>query len=190
MSPERNESNPEERSLVRVARVGRPHGIRGEVTVQVFTDTPQSRFIRGASFELASAGESLPGVSNRLTLEAARWNKKILLLKFAEISDRNAAEALRNSELFVLMDNTDDVEEWYAADLIGLRVHEEHQGGPEIGKVTDLVTGAAQDLLEVRVKDGKQVLVPFVEEIIPEIDIENRTIVITPPPGLLELNQD
>jgi len=190
MSPERNESNPEERSLVRVARVGRPHGIRGEVTVQVFTDTPQSRFIRGASFELASAGESPAVEASRLTLESARWNKKILLLKFAEISDRSAAEALRNSELFAPMDDADDVEGWYAADLIGLRVNEKHQGGLEVGKVTDLVTGAAQDLLEVELTDGRQVLVPFVEEIIPEIDIENGTIVITPPPGLLELNQD
>jgi len=178
-----------EGDVVRVARVGKPHGIRGEVTVELFTDSPETRFVKGAVFEVGRSSSKLPWTSDKLTLEAARWNKKILVLKFVEISDRNAAEALRNSELFAPMNNTDDVEGWYAVDLIGLRVHEKHQGGLEIGKVTDLVTGAAQDLLEVRMKDGRQVLVPFVEEIVPEIDIENGTIVITPPPGLLELNQ-
>src|SRR5699024_2814208 len=103
-------------------------GIRGEVTVEIFTDSPERRFVKGAIFEMKRSTSKPSWVSDKLTLETARWNKKILLLKFAEISDRNTAEALRNSELFAPMDDADDVEGWYAADLIGLRVNEKHQG--------------------------------------------------------------
>jgi len=177
-------------STVRVARIGKPHGIRGEVTVEVFTDSPESRFAVGNVLTL----ELPAGVDfeiERVTVEAARWNKSILLLKFMELSDRNAAEALRNAELHApAEDPLDDREGWYASDLMGLAVHEGSYGGPKIGEVSNLITGAAQDLLEIRLPEGGEVLVPFVEDIVPEINEEKRVIIILPPPGLLELNQD
>lgn len=174
---------------VRVARVGKPHGIRGEVTAEVFTDSPETRFVKGTVLDAKSSHADLPSALNRLTLEGARWNKKILLLKFLEISDRNAAEAIRNTELFVSMDTPEDADGWYAEDLIGLTVHEQQLDMPKVGEVTDLITGDAQDRLEIQLVDGSRVLIPFVEEIVPEIHMAQGAIVITPPPGLLELNQ-
>lgn len=173
---------------VRVARIGKPHGIRGEVTVEVFTDSPETRFAEGIVLDAKSSHTDLPSSLSRLTLERARWNKKILLLKFREISDRNAAEAIRNAELFVSVDTSEDADGWYAEDLIGLTVHEQHVETAKVGEVTDLITGDAQDLLEIQLVNGSRVLVPFVEEIVPEVHMAQGAIVITPPPGLLELN--
>lgn len=176
-------------SRVRVARIGKPHGIRGEVTVELFTDSPEARFVVGNTFNLAA--DFGPGTFSYLTIEKARWNKKVLLLKFVEFSDRNTAESLRNCELYAEPEEpADDEDSWYADDLIGLTVHQDTLGTPSLGEVSDLITGEAQDLLEIRLSDGSEVLLPFVEEIVPEIDEERGAIVITPPPGLLELNQD
>lgn len=174
---------------VRVARIGRPHGIRGEVTVEVFTDSPEIRFAEGSILRLHAAKASPK--FNTLTVEKARWNKKILLLKFAEFSDRDTAEALRDTQLYApAEDPLDEEEGWYAEELIGLAVHEGNIKASRIGEVTDLITSTAQDLLEVRLADGREVLIPFVKDIVPEINEERGIVVITPPPGLLELNQD
>ena len=174
---------------MRVARIGRPHGIRGEVTVELFTDSPETRFVKGNVFSVQNDGVASE-VFSELTVEKARWNKNIMLLKFAEFSDRNTAESVRNSELYAEPEESDvDEDSWYADDLIGLTVHEDDFANPSLGEVSGLITGDAQDLLEIRLTDGREVLLPFVEEIVPEIDEERGAIVITPPPGLLELNQ-
>lgn len=180
---------PGEAPQVRVARIGKPHGIRGEVTVEVFTDSPASRFEAGAVLNVRMPSGTELSFSI-LTVEKARWNKKILLLKFEEFSDRNTAETLRNVELYASMDKTLDDEGWYTEELVGLAVHEGHSDSSKIGEVVGLISGEVQDLLELRLLDGREVLIPFVEEIVPEINEEQGTIVINPPPGLLELNQD
>lgn len=177
-------------SQVRVARIGKPHGIRGEVTVELFTDSPDARFASSRVFVVCADSEVSEAFPN-LTVEHARWNKNVMLLKFVEFSDRNTAESLRNSELYAdpeeLMEGEDS---WYADELIGLSVHQGTFEAPALGEVADLITGDAQDLLEVRLSDGAEVILPFVEDIVPEIDEERGAILITPPPGLLELNQD
>lgn len=175
---------------VRVARIGKPHGIRGEVTVEVFTDSPDKRFTVGSVLSVRMPPEANLSLE-QLTVEKSRWNKKILLLKFEEFSDRNTAELLRNTELYVPREHLrDESEGWYADDLVGLAVHKGSVRSSQIGEVTDLIMGAAQDLLVVRLIDGREVLIPLVEEIVPEINEEVGAVVITPPPGLLELNQD
>jgi 16S rRNA processing protein RimM len=176
--------------IVRVARVGKPHGIRGEVTVELFTDTPEERFRHG-NVLIAKAPKGTSSLFNELTVAKARWNKHILLVKFVEVQDRNAAETLRNLELYVAVGEAyNGQDEWYADELIGFSVHKGSYKAASIGEITDLITGEAQDLLEIRLSNGRDVLIPFVEEIVPEIDTEQGAVVITPPTGLLELNQD
>ena len=180
-----------EGEYVRVARIGKPHGIRGEVTVQVFTDSPETRFAPGSDLRVERGDVAGEVAFKHLTVEKARWHNKILLLKFEEFSDRNTAEALRNSQLYSpAEDPLDEDEGWYAQDLVGMSVHQNVASSPVIGEVTDLITGTAQDLLEITLADGREVLLPFVEEIVPEIDEASGVVVITPPPGLLELNQE
>src|SRR5699024_1194068 len=113
----------------RVARIGKPHGIRGEVTVEVFTDSPESRFVKGAVFTVQPAHHTAVPLQ-QLTLEQSRRNKSIPLLKFAEVSDRNTAESLRNSELYAEPeDPAPDEDSWYANELIGLSVRQENIEG-------------------------------------------------------------
>ncbi|MFF2843834.1 ribosome maturation factor RimM [Paenarthrobacter sp. NPDC057981] len=168
---------------LQVARIGKPHGIRGEVTVQVLTDAPAERFVAGTEFvvEPASAGP--------LTVRSARWNKDILLLGFEEIADRNAAEAIRGAKLFIETEELDDdgEEGWYEHELVGL---EARVGAQTVGKVAALNTMPAQDLLVIESVDGKEILVPFVDEIVPEVNVEEGYILITPPAGLFELNDE
>jgi len=177
--------------VVLVARIGKPHGLRGEVTVQVHTDDPQSRFVPGAVFDTEAAPGT--GVPRRLTLATARKHREIWLLGFAEIPDRTGAESLRGTRLLLDLgaaaddEDAEDTEEgWYEHDLVGLRV--EDPAGSVLGEVTGLVTGAAQDLLEVRLADGREALVPFVEAIVPEVDPDAGRVVVDAPPGLFDLD--
>jgi 16S rRNA processing protein RimM len=168
---------------LQVARIGKPHGIRGEVTVQVLTDAPADRFVPGTDFvvEPASAGP--------LTVESARWNKDILLLAFEGIETRNQAETLRGAKLFIETEelDEDDDEGWYEHELVGL---EARVGSRVVGKVAALHTMPVQDLLVVEDADGKEILVPFVEQIVPEVNVAGGYILLTPPDGLFEINSD
>jgi 16S rRNA processing protein RimM len=162
-----------------VARIGRPHGVRGEVTVEVRTDDPDTRFVPGAT--LRTDPDSGP-----LTVANARWHNGTLLLTFVEQSDRTAVEALRNTRLIVdLEDEADpDDEAWYPHQLQGLAAVT--MTGERLGTVADLLTGSAQDILVVTAPDGREVLVPFVRAIVPTVDVRRGKVVLNPPGGLFD----
>jgi 16S rRNA processing protein RimM len=165
-----------------VARIGKAHGLRGEVTVQVLTGDPDERFVPGAIFATE------PTTAGPLLLRSARDNNGILLLGFENTTDRNGAEALRGVRLLadVLADDGNE-ETWYERDLVGLRAVT--AGGLDLGEVTALESRPAQDLLVLRLTDGREALVPFVTAIVPEVDIEGGRVVLDPPPGLLDLDE-
>ncbi|GAA1878366.1 ribosome maturation factor RimM [Paeniglutamicibacter psychrophenolicus] len=167
---------------LQVARIGKPHGIRGEVTVQVLTDAPEDRFVPGAVFEVEH-----PSIK-QLTVEGARWNKEILLLAFEELLDRNTAETVRGAKLFIDTEEVeDDSEGWYEHELVDLEARVDDK---VVGKVTALRTGNVQDLLVVESTEGHEIYVPFVEDIVPEVNIEGGYIMLTPPAGLFEVNRE
>lgn len=164
-----------------VARIGRAHGIKGEVTVEVRTDEPELRLSPGAVLltEPASTGP--------LTIEAGRVHSGRLLLRFAGVGDRTAAEALRNTLLIAEVDPSElpeEEDEYYDHQLMDLDVVLED--GTVIGRITEISHLPSQDLFIVERPDGTEVMVPFVEEIVAEIDLDEQRCVITPPPGLLD----
>lgn len=164
-----------------VARVGRAHGIKGEVTVEVRTDEPELRLAPGAvlATDPASAGP--------LTIETGRVHSGRLLLRFEGVRDRNGAEALRNTLLIAEVDPDDkpeDPDEYYDHQLMDLDVVLED--GTEVGRITEISHLPSQDLFVVERADGTEVLIPFVEEIVVEIDLEKQRAVIDPPPGLID----
>lgn len=173
-----------------VARIGKPHGLRGEVTVQTHTDDPETRYVPGTVF--ATEAQPGTGVPRQLTLATARKHREIWLLGFAEIPDRTGAESLRGTQLFLDLDTVEENESdeddgWYEHDLVGLAVHD--PAGAVLGEVTGLTIGAVQDLLEVRLTDRREVLVPFVEAIVTEVDIESGRVVVDAPAGLFDLDE-
>jgi 16S rRNA processing protein RimM len=167
-----------------VARIGKPHGLRGEVTVQLHTDDPASRFAVGAVLDTRAAPGS--GVPRTLTVRSTRVHQGTWLLGFEEIPDRDGAESLRGTRLVAPAQPADDSEGWYEDELVGLAVVD--RSGSRLGAVIGLDVGPAQDLLVVRLDTGADAYLPFVEAIVPEVDVEGGRVVVDPPDGLLELN--
>src|SRR5262249_19093026 len=151
----------------------------GEVTVEVLTDDPELRFAVGASVATDPAGRG------PLVVEGRRWHKDILLLSFAEVVGRDAAEELRGTMLVI--DSADvapseDPDEFHDHQLIGLAV--ETTSGEPVGEVSD-VLHHGQDLLVVRRRGQDDALIPFVKALVPEVDLEGGRLVVDPPEGLL-----
>lgn len=167
-----------------VARIGRAHGIKGEVTVEVRTDEPELRLGPGAVLATEPAGVG------PLTIETGRVHSGRLLLRFEGVRDRTAAEALRNTLLIAEVDPAElpeDPEEFYDHQLMDLDVV--LADGTEVGRITEITHLPSQDLFIVERPDGSEVMILFVEEIVTEIDLAEQRAVITPPPGLIDASQ-
>jgi 16S rRNA processing protein RimM len=169
-----------------VGRIGRPHGIRGEVTVEVRTDSPELRFAPG------SVLTTDPARLGPVTVAAARWHGGRLLLHVAGVRDRTGAEALRGAVLSADVGDDEvpeDPEEFYDHQLRGLTVVAVGPAADVVGVVEDVVHLPGQDLLSVRRDGGREVLVPFVAEIVTDIDVDAGRVTVDLPPGLLELDE-
>lgn len=169
--------------LLVVGRIGRAHGVLGEATIEIRTDLPDERFVVGERLVTDPVG------NGPLTIQSARDHNGILLLKFTEIHDRTAIEQIRNTLLLADVDMTNESaskDEYHVQQLIGCEVVDEF--GKKLGELTDVLNLPGQDVLAIRSGSG-EVLLPFITEFVPEVDIENRKIVIRPPAGLLELNE-
>lgn len=175
---------PDPDDLVVVGRVGRPQGVRGEVTVEVRTDDPAERFAAGAVL-LTDPAERGP-----LTVARGRDHSGRLVVAFEGVDDRTAAEALRDTLLLVdvrslaPLDDPDEFHDWQLRGLVA-----EGADGGRLGVVADVLHLPHGDVLVLRVDDGadgREVLVPFVREIVPVVDLDAGRVVVTPPEGLME----
>ncbi|MEU4210655.1 ribosome maturation factor RimM [Streptomyces sp. NPDC026206] len=167
-----------------VGRIGRAHGIKGEVTVEVRTDEPELRLGPGAVLATDPAGVG------PLTIETGRVHSGRLLLRFAGVGDRTAAEALRNTLLISDVDpdeTPEDPEEYYDHQLMDLDVVT--VDGTVVGRIAEIAHLPSQDLFIVERPDGGEVMIPFVGEIVTEIDLEQQRAVVDPPRGLLDGDQ-
>ncbi len=161
-----------------VARIGRAHGLRGEVSLEVRTDSPDERLAVGAvlATEPASAGP--------LTIATRRVQQGRWVVAFEQVRDRTAAEALRGVELVVdTAGDEPDEDAWYPHELVGLRA--EAADGRLLGEVVGLEPAPAHDMLVLREVGGERTLVPFVRVIVPVVDVAAGRVVLDPPGGLL-----
>ena len=165
-----------------VGRIGRPHGVRGEVTVEVRTDDPDARFAPGSSLRTD------PAERGPLTVAAVHPRSGGLVLAFEGVGSREEAEALRGTVLVVdsaELPEIEDADEWYDHQLVGLAAVD--PAGAALGEVADVVHAPASDLLVVRDADGREHLVPFVRELVPAVDVPGGQVVVDPPEGLFDL---
>ncbi len=172
-----------------VGRIGKPHGIRGEVTVDVRTDEPDRRYVPGARL-LAQPPRGSAFSLSELTVDRARWHLATLLVTFEELTDRSSAEAARGVLLRTTVpahETPEDPEEFYDHQLEGLAAYD--VAGTRLGEVAGLLHGA-QDLLRVRTTDGREALVPFVAALVPEVDLAAGRVVIADRPGLVSPFED
>ncbi len=164
-----------------VGRIGRAHGVRGEVTVEVRTDDPDSRFAAGAVLDTE------PPERGPLTVEYGHAHSGRLLLAFEGIEDRNAAEALRDTLLVVDVDPAelpDEPDSYFDHQLVGLAVVT--VAGEKVGVVHEMLHLPGQDVIAARTPDGREALIPFVSAIVPEVDLAAGRVLVNPPPGLLD----
>lgn len=185
-----------------VGVIGRASGVRGEVRVALHTDDPRSRFAPGT---VLLTSRNTPAT---LTVNRARMSGKHFVVSFREILDRNDAEGMSGTKLYIETDDptscTDptDLNEtdttkpengdhhehgeaddgFYRHELVGLRAV--NLSGETLGTISDLLLAPAQDLLEVTTANGEKILVPFVYEIVPEVDLDSQVVTMNPPGGL------
>ncbi len=168
-----------EPDLVVVGRIGRPQGLKGEVTVEVRTDDPDDRF---------AAGRVLVTDDGPLTVESSRWHGKFLVVRFEGVPDRTAAELLRDRIVQVdraTLPPLESEDDFYDSDLAGLRA--ELTDGSLLGTVLEILHLPHGDVLVLTREDAPEVLVPFVKAIVPIVDVAGGRVVVDPPPGLLDL---
>ncbi|MFE9234973.1 ribosome maturation factor RimM [Cellulosimicrobium funkei] len=160
-----------------VARVGKAHGLRGEVALDLRTDDPEERLAVGESLE------TRPADAGPLTVATVRVHQGRWLVGFEGVRDRTGAEALRGVELVVEAEASDEEDAWYPHELAGLRA--EGTDGRVLGRVEGLEHLPAHDVLVLREPDGARTLVPFVRQIVPVVDVAGGRVVLDPPGGLL-----
>jgi len=173
------------KTQLRVGRLVKAHGLKGALKLELYTDDPEGRFTPGASFTL-QVPESSPWHGKSLTVREFRWMNSHPVAFFDGVDDRSGAEELVRAILWIDQDDDDIVPEddaWYDHQLVGLDVVRDDQ---VVGRVIRVEHFPAQDLLIVRLPGDREVLVPFVKAIVPEVDVPAGRILVTPPAGLFE----
>lgn len=186
--------------LLVVGQIGKPHGIRGEVSVVVRTDEPEERFVPGSVFvtevprdrRVSTGPAAVSGVRfevpKQLVLESIRWHQGRGIAVFENIYDRNVAEELRGVFLQVDSDELtppDDPDEFHDHQLVGLRV--ESADGTVHGSVERIEHAPSSDLIVLKKTGGGTALIPFVSAMVPTVDVAGGKIVVDLPEGLLDL---
>jgi 16S rRNA processing protein RimM len=168
-----------------VGRVVKAHGVGGELVVEIRTDDPAARFAPGNALRAKQSRGR--GQDGSFVVESAREHGGRLLVRLAGIDDRDAADALRGSVFVVDSDDLPPIDEpdtYYDHQLEGLHVRT--TTGQEVGVVAEVLHTAGGELLAVR-RDSGEVLVPFVGAIVTSVSLDDRTVEIDPPDGLLDL---
>lgn len=174
---------------LRVGRLTKPHGLKGGVKLELFTDNPELRFVSGAVFQLQVPTDS-PWYGRTVTLRELRWFNDAPVGFFEELLDRTAVEGIVRAILWIDEQAVAEGEEenaWYHHQLVGLDVVRisGDQEPVKLGTVAEVQHFPAQDLLAVNTPGGT-VLVPFVEAIVPSVDLEAGVVQVTPPSGLFD----
>jgi len=168
-----------------VGKIVGAQGLQGELRVNPASDFPERFTAPGPRWLRSRMG----GEPTEIQLKTGRQlpGKSLFVVRFAGINNRSAAEALVGQELLVSATDRPELDEgeFHLLDLIDLEARL-NPDGPAIGSVTNLISGG-NDLLEVTTTDGRKLLIPFVEAIVPEVHLKERWLLLTPPPGLLDL---
>ena len=167
-----------------VGKVVAVQGLKGELRINPASEFPE-RFIEPGTRWLKARGKA----PKEIELKSGRQlpGKSVFVVRFAGVESRAAAEALAGQTLMVPVDDRPELEEgeFHLLDLVGLEARLSADG-TAIGTVSDLISGG-NELLEITTTDGRKLLIPFVEVIVPEVQLEEGWLLLTPPPGLLDL---
>ena len=172
------------RNQLRVGRLVKAHGLKGALKLELYTDNPEGRFVPGAEFTL-QVPEASPWHGKTITVREYRVMNGNPVVFFDDIADRDAAEGLVRAILWIDQGDIEPEDNaWYDHQLTGLDVVRDEK---VIGRVVRIDHLPSQDLLIVRpTGSDAEIMVPFVEAIVPTVDIEAGRVIVTPPAGLFE----
>jgi 16S rRNA processing protein RimM len=174
------------KTKLRVGRLVKAHGLKGALRLELYTDSPDQRFRAGQELEL-QVPETSQWFGKTVKVAELRFYNQSPVLFLEGIQDRSQAETLVKAILLIETDLEqlpEDPEAWYDHQLVGLTAL---VGEEVVGKVIRVDHLPAQDLLAIETPNG-EVLVPFVKQIVPSVDIQKGQVVLTPPAGLFEVN--
>jgi 16S rRNA processing protein RimM len=174
------------KTKLRVGRLVKAHGLKGALKLELYTDSPDQRFRAGQELEL-QVPETSEWFGKTVKVAELRFYNQAPVLFLEGIQDRSQAETLVKAILLIETDLEqlpEDPEAWYDHQLVGLNAL---VGEEVVGKVIRVDHLPAQDLLAIETSNG-EVLVPFVKQIVPSVDIKKGQVVLTPPTGLFEVN--
>lgn len=174
------------KTKLRVGRLVKAHGLKGAIKLELYTDSPDQRFRPGQVLEL-QVPESSPWFGKTVTVAELKFFNQAPVVFLEGINDRSSAETLVKAILLIETEADqlpEEPEAWYDHQLVGLKAK---VAGEEVGVVSRVDHLPAQDLLAIETASG-EVLVPFVKQIVPEVDVKQGLVILTPPAGLFELN--
>ena len=165
---------------IKIAKIVNAVGLKGEVKVYNYSDD-RERFEKLEEIIVSGKTESVRKILG------VRYQGNMVILKLEGVSDRNAAEALKEYDVYITEDDLKELPEdtFYVRDLIGMKVIDDGEYG-EIGVLRDVIQNTSQDIYAVRTETGKDVLIPAVKDFIREVDMENRVIRTTLIPGFID----
>jgi len=165
--------------LYSIGIVLKPQGVRGEVKVEPLSPYPE----RFEKLKKIFVQKETP---QTYSVEKVRITDRFVFLKFVEINSRDEAENLRNCELLIKQEDLINLaaDEYFLHDLIGCNVLSE--SGEEIGEITDIMQNSSNDVYIVNSRDGKEILIPAVKEVVIKVNIKQKKVIIRPMDGLLE----
>lgn len=167
-----------------VGRIVNTHGVRGEVRVISSTDFEEARFAKGSKLAVFKKDDNKP---IWVIVESARRHKNFILLTFEGYNNINLVEPFKEGLLKVTKDQLADDEleenEFYYFEIIGCEVFSEE--GDTIGTVTDILETGANDVWEIKAESGKKHYIPYIEDVVKDINLDDKKIIIHVMEGLL-----
>ena len=167
---------------LKVGKIVNTHSLKGEVKVISSTDFEEQRFEKGTEL-LVTRGNQ---VVKEVTVESYRTHKNNLLVKFVGIDSIEEAEKLKNLQIKIDSENIGELEEneFYFHEIIGCEVFDEN--GKSLGEISEILTPGANDVWVIKSQNGKEILIPYIEDVVKKIDVENKKIDIEVMEGLID----
>jgi len=166
--------------LLRVGVISSTHGIKGEA--KVFPTTDDMKRFKKLKMVILDTGKE----QKELEIENVKFFKQFVILKFKGIDNINDIEKYKGKDLLITRENAVDLSEgeFFICDLIGLQAEEED--GSSLGELTEVLQTGANDVFVIKTKQGKEILIPYIDDCVKKIDINERKIVVHLLPGLVE----
>ena len=167
---------------LKVGKIVNTHSLKGEVKVISSTDFEEQCFEKGTELLITRGNQ----VVKEVTVESYRTHKNNLLVKFVGIDSIEEAEKLKNLQIKIDSDNIGELEEneFYFHEIIGCEVFDEN--GKSLGEISEILTPGANDVWVIKSQNGKEILIPYIEDVVKKIDVENKKIDIEVMEGLID----